>query len=93
MSFRLPPLKTVALVLAGLILAYLLLGWLALPRILQSQAQSYIADKTGHRLSLERPEFNPLTLRLRIPKLRLDQADGQPLLSFDALTVDLSAAS
>ncbi|MDO8277053.1 MAG: DUF748 domain-containing protein [Burkholderiaceae bacterium] len=93
MSVRLPSLKTVAIVLAGLILAWLLLGWLALPRILQSQAQSYIADKTGHRLSLERPEFNPFTLRLRIPKLRLDQPDGQPLLSFDALTVDLSAAS
>lgn len=93
MSVRLPSLKTVTFVLAGLILACLLLAWLALPRILQSQAQSYIADKTGHRLSLERPEFNPLTLRLRIPKLRLDQPDGQPLLSFDALTVKLSAAS
>lgn len=93
MSVRLPSLKTVAIVLAGLILSWLLLGWLALPRILQTQAQNYIADKTGHRLSLERPEFNPFTLRLRIPKLRLDQPDGQPLLSFDALTVDLSASS
>ncbi|MCX7170247.1 MAG: DUF748 domain-containing protein [Proteobacteria bacterium] len=49
MMLRLPSRKRLALVLAGLVAAYLLFGWLALPPILQSQAEKFIAAKTGHR--------------------------------------------
>ena len=93
MSVRLPSVKTIAITLASLVAAYLLLAWLALPRIIQSQAESYIADKTGHRLSLARPEFNPFELSLRIANLRLTEPDGKPLLAFNELLIDLSAAS
>ena len=93
MSRRLPSLKTLAITLVGLYAAYLLFGWLALPRLLQWQAEKYIAEKTGHRLSLDRPEFNPFNLRLRLTGLRLQEPDGKPLLAFRELDVDLSAAS
>ncbi|HEX8988363.1 MAG TPA: DUF748 domain-containing protein [Rhodocyclaceae bacterium] len=78
---------------AGVYLFYLLFAWLALPRILQSQAERYIEEKSAHHLTMERPEFNPFTLALTIPKLRLAQPDGSPLLAFDELFVDLSAGS
>jgi hypothetical protein len=42
---------------------------------------------------MERPDFNPFTLALHIPKLRLTEPDGSPLLSFDDLFVDVSASS
>lgn len=93
MRLRLPSLKTSAIALVGLVVTYLVFSWLALPRILQSQAESYIAEKTGHRLTLDRPEFNPFELSLRIANLRLEAPDGQPLLAFRELYVDLSAAS
>ncbi|OIR00453.1 AsmA family protein [mine drainage metagenome] len=93
MSPRLHVLKIPALTLAGLFVAYLLFGWLVLPRIIQWQAEQYIAEKTGHRLSLDRPEFNPFDLSLRLSNLRLEEADGRPLLAFRELDVDLSAAS
>lgn len=93
MILRLPSRKSLALVLASLVTAYLLFGWLALPPLLQSQAEKFIAAKTGHRLSMERPEFNPFELSLRLSGLRLAQPDGQPLLAFRELLVDLSAAS
>jgi len=93
MSPRLHSLKILAITLAGLFVAYLLFGWLALPRIIQWQAEQYIAEKTGHRLSLDRPEFNPFDLSLRLANLRLEEADGKPLLAFRELDVDLSAAS
>ena len=48
MSVRLHSLKTPAIVVASLVAAYLLFGWLALPLILDSQAKQYIAG-TGHR--------------------------------------------
>ena len=76
MSARLPSLKTVAITLAGIIIAYALFGWLLLPRILQSQAEKYIAEKTGHHLTLDRPEFNPFKLNLHLANLHLAEPDG-----------------
>jgi len=93
MSFRLPSIKTVAISLAALLVAYALFGWLIFPRILESQAIRYISEKTGHHLSLDRPEFNPFTLSLRISNLRLQEPDGRQLLAFRMLTVELSPAS
>lgn len=86
-------LKKAALVTAGVLVAILLFLWLALPAIVQSQAEKFVAEKTGHQFAMERPAFNPFTLTLRLGKLQLNQPDGQPLLSFDGLLVDLSAAS
>lgn len=79
--------------LAGIIVSCLLFSWLALPRILQSQAEKFIAEKTGHHLAMNRPEFNPFELSLRLSGLRLTEPDGKPLLAFRELVVDLSAAS
>ncbi len=93
MSFRLPSIKTLAISLAGLLVAYTLFGCLMLPRIIQSQSIRYISEKTGHRLSLDRPEFNPFTLSLRISNLHLQEPDGKQLLAFRNLTVELSPAS
>ncbi|MEW6163459.1 MAG: DUF748 domain-containing protein [Pseudomonadota bacterium] len=86
-------LKQAALICAGLAAAALLFLWLALPRIIQSQAERFVAARTGHRLVLDRPEFNPFRLALRLGKLRLDDPAGQPLLAFDGLLIDLAAAS
>ncbi len=89
----LPLLKKLAIIAAGVLAAVLLFLWLALPRIVQSQAESYVAEKTGHRLSMDLPQFNPFTLSLRLARLKLADPDGQPLLAFDELLVDFSASS
>jgi hypothetical protein len=44
-------------------------------------------------LTLDRPEFNPFEWRLYLHKLQLSETDGKPLLAFDDLLVDISAAS
>lgn len=90
---RLPSLKTLALTLAGLAVTCLLFGWLILPLIIQAQAEKYIAEKTGHHLTMNRPEFNPFKLSLHLSGLHLTQPDNEPLLSFRDMVVDLSAAS
>ncbi len=92
MSIRIPR-KTLVITFVGLIVFYLAFGWLALPRIIQSQSEKYIAEKTGRNLVLDRPEFNPVTLDLRIANLRLSEQDGKPLFSFRNLDVDLSITS
>ncbi|MDO8788506.1 MAG: DUF748 domain-containing protein [Sulfuritalea sp.] len=85
--------KKPALIGLGLILALLAAAWLALPAIIQSQAEQFVAGKTGHRLSMARPEINLLELSLRLRELRLTDPAGAPLLAFDELFVDVSAAS
>jgi uncharacterized protein involved in outer membrane biogenesis len=92
MSFRISR-KTLVLTLVGMLVFYLVFGWLALPRIIQSQAEKYIAEKTGHHLTLDRPEFNPLDLDLRLANLRLEEPDGKPLFAFRELDVDFSFSS
>jgi hypothetical protein len=93
MVFRILSHKKLALRLAGFVVVCLLLSWLALPRIIQAQAEKFIAEKTGHHLTMERPEFNPFKLSLRLSGLHLTQPGGEPLLVFRELTVNLSTAS
>ena len=93
MALTLPSRKTLALTLAGLAVFYLLFAWLALPRIIQTEAEKFIAEKTGHRLTMDRPEFNPFKNSLRLTGLRLAQPNGEPLLAFRELVVDMSVAS
>ena len=85
--------KIPVLVVLGLIVAWLLFGWLAFGPLAQWGAGKYVADKTGHHLSLDRPEFNPLTLELTVRNLRLTEPDGQLLAGFKELYVDFEASS
>jgi uncharacterized protein involved in outer membrane biogenesis len=90
---RLSSLKRPLLIIVGVLATLLLFLWLALPRIIQSQAEKFVAEKTGHLLTLDLPEFNPFEWRLRLHKLQLSEPDGKPLLAFEDFVVDLSAAS
>jgi uncharacterized protein involved in outer membrane biogenesis len=93
MNLSSPKLKKIVLALLASILFLLLFLWLALPRIVQSQAEKFVAEKTGHTLAMERPQFNPFALALRLTKLQLTDPQGKPLLAFDELLVDVSVAS
>ncbi len=93
MTVRLPSFKAVAIALASLFLVYAILAWLALPRILQYEAQSYVLQKSGHILTLDTPRFNPFTLELGFTKLSLTEPDGKPLLAFRNLKVQISLSS
>ncbi len=93
MSVRLPSRKTVAIAVVALLLAYLLFGWLAVPPLVQSQAEKFVAEKTGHRLTMDKPSFNPFNLSMRLANLRLEEPDGKPLLAFKELLVDVSVTS
>ena len=93
MFTRLTKRQSILIGLAAVFVAYLLFGWLALPPLLRSQAEKFVAEKTGHRLTMDAPEFNPFTLALRLHNLKLVRADGEPLLAFKELLVDISAES
>ncbi len=93
MKFSLTSLKKFVLIVVGLFVVVLLLLWQALPRILQLQAERFVAEKTGHQLVMDRPEFNPFQLALRLGKLQLSDPAGKPLFGFDSLLADISGSS
>ncbi len=90
---RLPSRKFSVIAPLVLALVYFLGSWLLLPRVLQSQSEQFIAEKTGHRLTMDRPEFNPFNLSLKLHNLHLAEPNGAPLLGFRELLIDLSATS
>jgi hypothetical protein len=74
------PWKKLFIIGAGVVVATLLLLWQALPRLLKSQAEAFISEKTGHRLVMELPEFDPFELALKVTKLRLSDPQQQRIL-------------
>lgn len=93
MNLHFPSRKSFVLSLACFTVFCMLLSWLVLPRVLQSQAEAYVTGRSGHHLSMNRPEFNPFQLSLRLSGVRLAEPDDKTLLAFRELVVDLSAAS
>src|ERR1700744_3077583 len=76
-----------------LVLLYAGLGFLLVPRLIRSNAQSFVSDHYHRQLALGDIRFNPFSLRLDIRDLALPDADGQPMLAFRHLLVDLTVAS
>jgi hypothetical protein len=93
MTLKRPTFRTSALTLLGLAAAFLLFCYFALPGILQTQAEKYVLEKTGHHLAMDKPGINPFKISLHLSNVRLAEPDGKPLLSFRDLVVDLSASS
>jgi hypothetical protein len=86
-------LRPPVLIALSLVALYFLFGWFAFGPLAKWGAEKFIADKTGHKLSLAKPEFDPLALSLKIKDVRLAEPDGKPLLAFDELFVDFEAKS
>lgn len=80
-------------VLAGLVLAWTLLGFLVVPRLVTTLAQDAVRSAYGRELRVGEVRFNPWQLALEVRGLALPDADGGPLLSLDRLFLDLQADS
>lgn len=92
MSVRRTFFKKLAIAFSRLLVLYALFGWLALPRIIQSQAERAVSEKTACRLTLDLPKFNPFTLELELANLHLVEPGGKLLLAFRDLDADFSVS-
>ncbi|MBL8224686.1 MAG: DUF748 domain-containing protein [Chromatiales bacterium] len=80
-------------VLAGLVLAWTLLGFLAVPRLVASLARDQVRNDYGRELGIGEVRFNPWLLALEVRGIALPDADGGPLLTLDRLFLDLQVDS
>jgi uncharacterized protein involved in outer membrane biogenesis len=87
-----PFLVTVA-VLAVLLVAYTLAGFFLVPRLIRAHVPRFAQEQLNRRAEIGEVRLNPLLFKLEIKDLRLQEADGRPLLGFDRLFVDFELSS
>ena len=84
------------LALAGvlaLVAAYALFGFFGVPRLLHSRATEFVAREYGRKVEIGDIQFNPFTLVLQVHGLSFPDSEGQPLVGFRQLMVDLNVSS
>ena len=79
------------ILLTGLL--YTLCGFFLVPHLLQSAIIGLVQDDLGRSARIERIQFNPFLLSLRVLGLTIEDTDGAKLIAFDALYVDFQLSS
>jgi len=80
-------------VVAVLVGAYALVGFLAVPRFARGSLQSFVRTHYDRALGIGEIRFNPFTFTFDVTRLSLPDSDGSVLLSFARLHVDLKVAA
>jgi hypothetical protein len=76
-----------------LVLLYTVLGFFLVPRLVRSGVHDFVTQNYHREVALGEIRFNPYTLRLDVRDFALPDTDGQPMLAFGHLVVDLTVAS
>jgi len=77
----------------ALFCAYTLYGFFGVPRLLHSRATEFVAREYGRKVDIGTIGFNPFTLVLKVHGLSFPDIEGQPLVGFRELSVDLNVSS
>src|SRR6185437_4394491 len=81
------------LIVAGLVVAYLLFAWLGFEPLLRWAAPRFVADRSGHVLTIAHARLDPFRAAVDLQGVKLSQPDGRPLLSFAELYVHFEVTS
>jgi hypothetical protein len=76
-----------------LVVLYTLAGFWAVPHFLRSGLRDFVSTHYKRQLSLGEIRFNPFTFELDVSDFSLPDSDGQPMLAFARLHVDLELKS
>ena len=72
----------------GALLLYVLIGFLIVPRVIQSQIEDQGQALLGRSMAAAEVRFNPLIFDLEINGFKLEDTDGVTLARFDLLEID-----
>ncbi|NOR80569.1 MAG: DUF748 domain-containing protein, partial [Methyloprofundus sp.] len=81
------------LITTGLISAYALVGFVILPKGLESQIPKMIESETGRKATLEKIDFNPFSLELSLQGFSMQEKDLQTFVSFDEFFINVQVWS
>ncbi len=85
-------LRNTAFALIALVALFALVGFFIVPPIAKLQIETRATEALGRRVTVGKVAFNPFTLKATLSDFVLADRE-HPLLTFDALDVDLSSAS
>ncbi len=86
--------KWTAVGVGAFIVFWCAFGFLALPGIIKSKAQDFVAEKFHRTVDFKDVSFNPLTLTVTMEGLHLSEPNSkEDFVSFDRLMVNLSSES
>ena len=85
-------LRNTAFALIALVAFFALVGFFIVPPIAKSQIETRATEALGRRVTVGKVAFNPFTLKATLSDFVLADRE-RPLLTFDALDIDLSSAS
>ncbi|HYT98396.1 MAG TPA: DUF748 domain-containing protein, partial [Casimicrobiaceae bacterium] len=85
-------LRNAAIALIALVALFALVGFFVVPPIAKSQIETRAAETLGRQVTVGTVAFNPFTLKATLSDFVLADRE-RPLLTFDAMDIDLSAAS
>jgi hypothetical protein len=85
--------RKILLWVLGAIFFYTVAGFLILPPIIRVVAAKQLAKELGRRVTIEKVRLNPYTLSTTIRGLHIEDKDGQPLLGWDEVYVNLQLVS
>ena len=76
-----------------LLCAYAAFGFWGVPRLLRSNLEGFVSSHYHRHLGVGDIRFNPFTLTLEVRSLSFPDADGQPMLGFNRLFVNVGTVS
>ena len=85
--------KKIALILSGLFLLYVMVGFWAVPPFLKPQLEKQLTNISGRKVTIGAIKLNPLVLSATISNLTVHETDGTPFIGFDSLYVNLQLSS
>jgi hypothetical protein len=88
-----PRQKKTAIIVAGIVLLYILFGFIGAPWIVRSVLETKVADAIDRQITVESVRVNPLTLSLKLRNLSVREPDGAPFVKSDEIYANLQASS
>lgn len=77
------------LIMGGLVATYALVGFVVLPKVLESKLPELIETETGRKAAIKKITFNPFLLELSLQDFSMQEKDLQTFVSFDEFFINI----
>jgi hypothetical protein len=86
-------LKKSLLIVAGLFLLYVIIGFWVVPPLLKPKLEAQLSGLLGRKVTIAEIKLNPLVLSATISDLTIHEIDGQPFAGFEELYANAQVSS
>jgi outer membrane protein OmpA-like peptidoglycan-associated protein len=85
--------KKIGLIVTGLFLLYVMIGFWVVPPLLKPQLEEQLSGLLGRKVTIAAIKLNPLVLAVTISSLTVHEIDGQPFAGFESLYANAQVSS